>query len=89
MLISFAKKEEETKLKADLEKRLFPLWLSSYVLSKVKGTECMEYDDFIKSAFSNDEIITSSDVIEHTGDDILAEFTPIINADRERRKHNG
>lgn len=89
MLISFAKKEEEIKLKADLEKRLFPLWLSSYVLSKVKGTECMEYDDFIKSAFSNDEITISCNTFEHTGDDILAEFTPIINADRGRRKYDG
>lgn len=88
MLLSFARKKEEAKLKADLEKRLFPLWLSSYVLSKVKGTECMEYDDFIKSSFANDEI-TSYDTPEHTSDDILAEFMPIINADRERRKHDG
>ena len=91
-LISYARKKEEIKLKADLEKRLFPLWLANYVAAKIKGEECIGYDKFIKSTLiePNTSIKEqNADKTEHTGDDILAEFMPLINADRERRRQHG
>ena len=90
-LISYARKKEEIKLKADLEKRLFPLWLSNYIAAKIKGEECIEYDKFIKNTLfePNTSITKYTDKTERTSDDILAEFMPLINADRERRQQHG
>lgn len=92
ILLSYARKKEEIKFKADLEKRIFPLWLSNYIASKIKGEECIGYDEFIKSTlFEPNTFITkcTTDETERTGNDILAEFMPLINADRERRRQYG
>lgn len=91
-LISYARKKEEIKFKADLEKRLFPLWLSNYVAAKIKGEEVIGYDEFIKSTLLEPNTpITERNTnnVVHTSDDILSEFMPMINADRERRRQHG
>lgn len=93
-LISYARKKEEIKLKADLEKRLFPLWLSNFIAAKIKGEDVIGYDEFIKSTLlepdtSTTKINRNTDKQERTGEDILAEFMPLINADRERRRQYG
>lgn len=91
-LISYARKKEEIKFKADLEKRLFPLWLSNYIATKIKGEECIEYDEFINSTLIKPNMSFTKRTPQkekRTSDDILAEFMPLINADRERRRQYG
>lgn len=91
-LISHARKKEEIKLKSDLEKRLFPLWLSNFIAAKIKGEDVIGYDEFIRNTLIEPNTSSTKCTPEQekrTGDDILEEFMPLINADRERRRQHG
>jgi len=86
-LLSFAYKEEERAQKAEIEKRLFPLWLVNYALAKVKGGELeMDYEQFLKTVFSTQPAPTTQTKREkkRTADEIMAEFMPLVEADRKK-----
>ena len=84
-LLSYARKEEAAAQKLELEKRLFPLWLVNYAVSKIKpGLEVMEYDEFIKPVFSDSDAPQPKAKKERTAEDIMAEFMPFVEADKKR-----
>ena len=71
--------------KAELEKRLFPLWLINYALSKVKpGIEAMEYDEFIKAVLSDESTIQLKTDTKRTAEDIMEELMPLVEADKRK-----
>lgn len=83
-LLSFAYKEEERQYKADLEKRLFPLWLANYAVSKLKGGEvAMDYEEFLASVFNKPGTPKPKRKIK-TADEIVAEFMPLVEADKQK-----
>lgn len=83
-LLSFAHDEENKAEKSELEKRLFPLWLVNYALSKIKPDfEVMEYDEFIKTVFSDAPAPTPKSK-EKAAEDIMAELMPLVEADKKK-----
>lgn len=86
-LLSFAYKEEERAQKAEIEKRLFPLWLVNYAVAKVKGGELeMDYEQFLKAVFSPQTPAPKATKAKKvkTADEIMAEFMPLVEADRKK-----
>lgn len=74
-LLSFAHKKE-------IEKQTLPLWLANYAVCKLQGTESTPYSEFIAAiddAVKAPEINASQ---QKSGEDILKEFTPIIDGMR-------
>ena len=83
-LLSYANKEEERLQKAEIEKRLFPLWLVNYAAAKIKGSgEVIGYDEFLKIVFS-DSAIPNTPKKKKTAEEIMAQFAPIIAADKQK-----
>ncbi len=74
-------------VKKEVETQTFPLWLANYTVSKIKGVEPMEYQQFIENvnnaAFSG----FSKEKKTRTAEEILEDFTPIIQADKGGIKH--
>ena len=74
--------------KAELEKRLFPLWLVNYAVAKVKGGELeMDYEQFLKLVFSDEtpaESRPTKQQKKRTADEIMAELMPLVEADRKK-----
>lgn len=71
-----------------MEKRLFPLWLVSFALSKMGEVfptaellEVLPYDDFINNVL-NVEKDKSEKINKKTPDEIMQEFLPIIKKDK-------
>ena len=84
-LLSYAYKEEERLQKTEIEKRLFPLWLVNYAAAKIKGSgEVINYEEFLKIVFS-DTAVPNKHKKEKTAEEIMAQFTPIIEADKKKR----
>ncbi len=84
-LLSYAYKEEAAAQKLELEKRLFPLWLVNYAISRIKpGLEVMEYDEFIKLVLSDSDTPQPETKKKRTAEDIMAEFMPLVEADKKR-----
>ena len=85
-MLSFAYKEEKNTQKAELEKRLFPLWLVNYAVAKIKpGLEVMEYDEFIKFVLSDAPVPQPQAEKNRTAEDIMAELMPLVKADKRRQ----
>ncbi len=92
-LIPAAQKWEQEELKAETEKRLFPLWLSDRTLHQFAGgskSDFIKYSDYIDKAFNSGAERTErshkATVPSRTGEDIISEFMPIIEADRGRSR---
>lgn len=87
-MLSFAYKEEERAQRAELEKRLFPLWLVNYAVAKVKGGELeMDYEQYLKLVFSDEtpaDPRPTKKQNKRTADEIMAEFMPLVEADRKK-----
>ena len=84
-LLSFAHKEEERLQKAEIEKRLFPLWLVNYAVSKIKpGLEVMDYAEFVANVLSDSPAPQPKTEKKRTAEDIIADFAPFVTADRMR-----
>lgn len=80
-LLSYAREEEARLAKLEAEKQLMPLWLVSYAIARYKGEEFMEFKDFIAEAFKDDKE-PAKPKKQKTPEEILAEFGPMIEADR-------
>ncbi len=85
-LLSFACSEEERLERIEREKQLFPLWLANYALSKLQGgAEVMNFEDFVAQAIQPTAPTPPHKMKEEkTAEEILAEFAPIIEADKQR-----
>lgn len=83
-LLSFAQKEEKRTEREELEKRLFPLWLANYALGKLQGAEVMDYEEFINQTLEPATAPIKPTKKEKTADEIIAEFMPIVEADRRK-----
>lgn len=82
-LLSAAKRKEEEHQKSEIEKRLFPMWLMKTLGGRMQGEETLSYTDFLKNVFAeNNNPSTPQTRHKKTGDEILSEFMPIIDADR-------
>jgi len=71
-LLSFAAKIE-------IEQQLRPLWIAHYAISKITGTETMQYEDMLSGVYKND-----SGKNDRTGEEILKDFSDIIAADKAK-----
>lgn len=87
-LIHYCRKKENETEKSEMEKRLFPLWLVSFALSKMGEVfptaellEVLPYDDFINNVL-NVEKDKSEKINKKTPDEIMQEFLPIIKKDK-------
>lgn len=92
-LIPAAQKWEQEELKAETEKRLFPLWLTERALHQLKGgskSDFISYSDYIDKAFNSGAKRTershTATAPPRTGEEIISEFMPIIEADRGRNR---
>lgn len=93
-LIPTAQKWEQDELKAETEKRLFPLWLADRMLHQLAGgkkSDFISYSDFIDQAFNSGAERTersheATATPARSGEDIIADFMPIIDADRRRSR---
>lgn len=85
-LLSFACSEEERLERIEREKQLFPLWLANYALSKLQGgAEVMNFEDFVAQAIQPTAPTPPRKMKgKKTAEEILAEFAPIIEADKQR-----
>lgn len=88
-LLSYCYESETKARKAETEKRLFPLWLVSYALSQLSGVmpgmepvEAMPYDEYIKTVLDGQEQPKKEEIKRKGPEEILAEFAPIIEAER-------
>ena len=85
-LLSFARSEEERLDKIEREKQLFPLWLANYALARLQGNaEIMDFEAFIAQATAPGKPEAPQKKKEkRTAEEILAEFAPIVEADKKR-----
>lgn len=93
-LIPAAQKWEQEELKAETEKRLFPLWLTERTLHRLAGgskSDFIKYSDYIDKAFNSGaesterrHDVTATSPKKRTGEEIISEFMPFIEADRRR-----
>lgn len=71
--------------KAEIEKRLFPLWLVNYAAAKIKpGLEVMDYPEFLASVLSDEPAPQPKAKQKRTAEDIMADFAPIVAADKQK-----
>lgn len=71
--------------KAEIEKRLFPLWLVNYAVSKIKpGLEVMDYAEFVASVLSDEPAPQPKAEQKRTAEDVMADFAPIVAADKQK-----
>lgn len=82
-LLSFANREERRKAERETEKRLFPLWLATYAITKIRdpGAEVMEYEAFLKECLSPPG---KTEKTKRAPEDIVSEFMPLVEADRKK-----
>lgn len=84
-MLSFAYKEEARLRKEELEKRLFPLWLANYAVSKLTGAgEVMDFEEFMETTLSGAAAQSAAPKKQRTTEDILAELMPFVEADKKR-----
>lgn len=84
-MFSFAEKEEKRLEREKVEKQLFPLWLVNYMLGKTAGIEVMDYEEFINQTLSpTTESAERATTLKKTADEIMAEFMPLVEADRKK-----
>ncbi len=65
-----------------------PLWLVGYAISRFKGEEFMDFEEFIRQSFDN-EAPKAPARPKRSAEEIMAEFLPIIEANRMRGANNG
>ena len=85
-LLSFACSEEKRLKKIEREKQLFPIWLANYALSRLQGgAEVMDFEAFVAQTMEPGKPEPPQKKKEkRTASEILAEFAPIVEADRQR-----
>jgi hypothetical protein len=84
-LLSYARKEEKQLAKLETEKQLFPLWLSNFVVAKLKGDEVnIDFEEFVNECLKPGKPQPKN--AKRTAEDIKAEFMPIIKADKNREE---
>lgn len=88
-LLSFAHNEEKRLEKHEIEKQLFPLWLANYLIAKLQGVEqVMDFEEFMKITTSPGEApkpkTQKPKTQKRTAEDIMAEFMPYVEADKQR-----
>lgn len=84
--MSFAYQEEARILKAETERRLFPMWLANYALAKLRGDESvMEYGQFLESVFSGKK----EPPAKKTAEEIERDLLRFVKTDRRRRAEKG
>lgn len=85
-LLAHARREEKRRDKLETEKQLMPLWLVSFAISRFKGEEIMDFEEFIRQSLDdgNDEAPKAPARPKRSGEEIMAEFMPIVDADRLR-----
>lgn len=93
-LLEYARKQETAERREELEKRVFPLWFFNYIASQITRTSSIPYDEFISEVLDGAAPHKSGEAKpskskEEQAADILAEFAPLIEADRERRAELG
>ncbi len=66
-----------------------PLWLVSYAIARFKGEEFMDFKEFIERAFDNTSEPDPKPKRKKTSAEILAEFGPLVEADRQNRLKGG
>lgn len=82
-LLSFAHGEEERLERQEREKQLFPLWLANYAVSKLQGgEEVMDFEAFVEQTLKPGAPPPKKKT--KTAEEILAEFAPMIEADKQR-----
>lgn len=71
--------------KAELEKRLFPLWLVNYAVSQIKpGLEVMDYPEFLALVLSDEPAPQPKAKQKKTAEEITAHFMPFVEADKRK-----
>lgn len=85
-MLSFAYNEEKRKAKEKLEDKLFPLWLANYAVSKMRdeSAEIMDFEEFLQSTLEAGEAPPKKQKKQRTAEDIMAEFMPLVEADRKK-----
>lgn len=84
-LLHHAEREEQRKERDELEKRLFPLWLANYALSKMNGGEVMDYDEFIARSLDTGQADRREErAPKRTAEEIMKDFAPLVAADRKK-----
>lgn len=69
--------------KIELEKQLFPLWITNYALAKLQGNnEIMDFETFVNQTFEPEDPCKKKH--KRTAEDILADIMPIVETDRKR-----
>lgn len=85
-LLSFAYGEEKRKAKEKLEDKLFPLWLANYAVTKMRDeqAEVMGFEEFLQSTFEAGDNPPKEPQKQRTAEDIIAEFMPLVEADKRK-----
>lgn len=65
---------------------MFPLWLANYAVSKMRdeSAEIMDFEEFLQSTLEAGEAPTKKTEKKRTAEDIMAEFMPLVEADRKK-----
>jgi hypothetical protein len=87
-LLPAARDWEQQEVKAAAEKRLFPIWFAQKTLHEVAGGkgDFIKYSDFIGDILERGAEHTERNTAAppRSGEDILKDFMPLIEADRGR-----
>ena len=88
-LLPAAREWERQEIKAAAEKRLFPIWFAQKTLHEVAGGskgDFIKYSDYIESILERGAEHTKQNTAAppRSGEDILKDFMPLIEADRGR-----
>ncbi len=74
-LLSYAEQKEA-------ERQLFPLWLAHFAIQTYKGEAAISFEELFKSV----EQGSAGPQERRSPGDILADFAPIVSADKKRRE---
>jgi hypothetical protein len=91
-LLPAAMQWERDELKAEAEKRLFPLWLAERCMHELAGGDrknFIAYDEYVKKVLGGEdrtELRTRAapPPPKRTADEIIKDYMPMIEADRRR-----
>lgn len=90
-LLPAALRWERDELKAEAEKRLFPLWIVDRFMHELAGgdrKDFIAYDEFVKKVLGGEERTElragAAPPPKRTADDIIKDYMPMIEADRRR-----
>ena len=76
-LLSAARKREENEAKEKADKMIATLWFARVAIDTITGSEPVDFDEFQSEITKKDEPTK-----KRTAEEIMADFIPIINAER-------